>query len=157
MEKKFVLKVSAFFLIATFVFILGWKGCNFLGRIIGNQFSKKYELTLKGTHWTSEFYHYKNKYFFQTDSTGYSEDGQYCWSAPIDPTLYNNSRDSVAYQGPDTFRYSLKDTILILTYGPIDTASNQRIFHLQKDTDGISFVSEYEYAYGTEVLYKKKK
>src|SRR5262245_26721520 len=89
---------------------------------------------LEGTLWTSDFYHYHNNYYFITDSTGYSQNGQYMWSTPIDPSLYNNSRDSICYDKNDPFKYTLNDTVLTIKYSLTvhDTINDHRIFYLQK-------------------------
>jgi hypothetical protein len=106
-------------------------------------------LPLKNTHWISKFYHYQNKYFFETDSTGSSQDGQLLWSTPVDTALYHNSMDSIMFYDPRAFVYSLKDTVLTIVYK--DTSARSRSFHWRKDT---AFVSVYEYTYGHEVLFK---
>lgn len=114
---------------------------------------------LKGTQWTSDFYHYHNNYYFVTDSTGFSQDGQYLWSTPVEPALYNNSRDSIGYENDEPFRYSFKDTVLIIKYlsAGQDTLNGHRVFYLQKsESDKIVFRSDYEYTYGREYLILKK-
>ncbi|MCE3228788.1 MAG: hypothetical protein K0S32_3339 [Bacteroidetes bacterium] len=101
--------------------------------------------SLQGSEWTSNFYHYQNKYYFLTESTGFSKDGQFLWSTLIDPALYNNSRDSIDYSDPVNFTYTLKDTVLTIEY--TNGVQEKRVFYKAGDS---LFISEYEYAYGKE-------
>ncbi len=113
--------------------------------------------SLQGTVWASEFYYYRNQYLFETDSTGYSQDGQLAWSTIFGQDISNHiPQDSILYFDNDTFKYSLIDSVLIVKYPSADhdSTNDTRIFHRRlKDC---AFVSEYEYAYGREVLYLKK-
>lgn len=72
--------------------------------------------TLKGTKWTSRFYYYCNYYYFETDSTGFSEDGQVAWSCPIDTLALGISGDKILYSDQREFKYNLSDTILTIKY-----------------------------------------
>lgn len=115
---------------------------------------------LKGSLWTSEFYHYHNNYYFVTDSTGLSQDGQYLWSTPVDPALYNNSHDSITYNETRPFKYSLIDTVLTLSYRtlPQDSITEQRFFYLRNAANNTPyFTSQSQYAYGPERIELKKK
>lgn len=108
--------------------------------------------SLKGTNWTSHFYHYHNNYFFDSDSTGFSEDGQMKWSLPIDTIASGNSGDSIIYDDPKKFKYNIVDTILTieyLTWKPNNIAENRVFVYRSKSAD---WISEYEYAYGKECL-----
>jgi hypothetical protein len=119
---------------------------------------RKSETILKGTQWTSEFYYYHNRYFFISDDTGYSEDGQYGWSTGIDPEIYNNSKDSILYEDKEPFNYKLHDSILTITYKSKEEGNEPRIFYLEKRKNKqIAFRSEYEYSYGCEYLIKTTK
>jgi hypothetical protein len=102
---------------------------------------KEKQISLSGTTWKS----YQNRYFFLTDSTGFSQDGQFLWSTPVEPDLYNSSEDSVAYDDNEIFNYALRDTILTINY--ISCNQGKRIFY--KHGDGL-FISEQEYTYGRE-------
>lgn len=118
---------------------------------------KKTDNTLKGSEWSSEFYYYHNRYFFETNSIGYSEDGQYGWSTAIDPELYNNSKDSILYEDKEAFTYKLVDSVLTITYKSKEEGNEPRIFYLEKRKNKeIVFRSEYEYTYGREYLIKNK-
>lgn len=116
------------------------------------------ENLLKGTLWSSDFYHYHNNYYFITDSTGYWQQGQYLWSTPVDPALYNNSRDSIAYNDNSPFKYTLRDTVL--TFLDINDTTGQKgksVFYLSPVKNGKPiFVSAEMYAYGSEILHFKK-
>ena len=72
--------------------------------------------SLKGTNWYSQFYHYHNNYYFKTDSTGSSEDGQVALSCPIDTTALGISGDTIIYSNPEKFKYKITDTILRIEY-----------------------------------------
>ncbi|MCD6069216.1 MAG: hypothetical protein K0S33_4042 [Bacteroidetes bacterium] len=115
---------------------------------------------LKGTHWSSDFFHYHNDYFFVSDSSGYSLNGQWSWSLPDDSAVVNQ-KDSIIYdKKKDTFRYMLKGNVLSICYYPDDGKGDvdcSKVFHLRKQNKRISFVSDYEYVYGKEVLYKEVK
>jgi hypothetical protein len=118
---------------------------------------KKTENILKGSEWSSEFYYYHNRYFFKTNSSGYSEDGQYGWSTAIDPEHYNNSKDSILYEEKEAFTYKLVDTVLTITYKSKEEGNEPRIFYLEKRKNKeVVFRSEYEYTYGREYLFKAK-
>ena len=112
---------------------------------------------LKGTNWTSQFYHYCNYYHFSTDSTGYSEDGQVGWSCPVDSTNLRFSGNEILYENQKNFKYEIVDTTLVIEYlnwRPHNT-TYQRVFHYRpKHHD---WISEYEYAYGKECLKKGEK
>lgn len=112
---------------------------------------------LKGTSWESDFYHYHNNYFFKTDSTGYSEDGQLAWSCPIDTVALHISGDSILILNKSSFTYTLKDTLLMIRYTDPHHAETDttRTFYMEKDLEGVTLVSLYEYTYGREVLRKK--
>jgi hypothetical protein len=108
--------------------------------------------SLKGSIWTSDFFHYHNIYRFTTDSTGFSRDGQYLWSTPVDPASYNNSRDSIAYEEDGSFRYVFKDSVLTLNYA----SNDPRVFYVQTTKSGyVEFRSAIEYTYGHEYLRTK--
>lgn len=114
-------------------------------------------IILKGTQWSSDFYYYHNDYFFLTDSTGFSRDGQYLWSAPVDSALYNNSRDSIIFFNREFFTYSLNDTLLKICYTSFENDSSHkmedRVFTAEKrDSNIVVFRSEHEYSYGKEYL-----
>ncbi len=113
--------------------------------------------SLSESVWASEFYYYHNQYFFLTDSTGYSRDGQLAWSCPIDTTALQISGDSILYGDNDTFKYSLIDTVLTIKYQSpnSDGTFYTRVFH-RRQSDS-AFVSNYEYTYGKEVLYRRHK
>ena len=118
--------------------------------------SKKIENILKGTKWSSEFYYYHNRYFFKTNSSGYSEDGQYGWSTAIDPELYNNSKDSILYEDKEAFTYKLEDTVLTINYKSKEEGNEPRIFYLEKRKGKeIVFRSDHEYTYGREYLFSE--
>ncbi|MCA6365175.1 MAG: hypothetical protein IM638_19240 [Bacteroidetes bacterium] len=115
------------------------------------------KVILKGTQWSSDFYYYHNDYFFLTDSTGFSRDGQYLWSTPVDPVLYNNSSDSIIFFNREFFTYSLNDTLLRICYTPLQSNSlhkiEDRVFIAEKgDSNSVVFRSEHEYSYGKEYL-----
>jgi hypothetical protein len=112
---------------------------------------------LSGTVWTSKFYYYCNQYFFKTDSTGYSQDGQLAWSTLFGQDTSNHiPQDSILYIDNDTFKYLLIDTVLIINYlSPEHDSTNDTRIFFRRPMDS-AFVSEYEYVYGREVLYKKK-
>lgn len=152
-KSKIILRQIAFILLVSLT------ACND-ARQTNNQANVNSKMNiLKGTLWTSDFYHYHNNYYFITDSTGFSQDGQFLWSTAIDPSLYNNSRDSIGYDDDQPFKYSLKDTVLTIKYSSADnnTINDHRIFYLQKgDSDKILFISAYEYSYGHEGLLFKK-
>ena len=124
--------------------------------------SKKYNIsipptTLKGTNWTSLFYHYCNNYHFDTDSTGFSEDGQVAWSCPVDTTALGISENEILYSDPQKFKYDISDTILTIEYLTWKPNNNvyKRIFFYRPQYD--DWISEYEYAYGKECLKKGKR
>jgi hypothetical protein len=103
---------------------------------------------LAGTYWASDFYHYHNCYTFLTDSSGTSKDGQFAWRVPIDSSLITHS-DSILYSDEIPFRYTLIDSVLTINY---DQKESDRIFYQKNNKDRIFFVSDYEYAYGKEIL-----
>ena len=108
--------------------------------------------SLKGTNWYSQFYHYHNNYYFKTDSTGSSEDGQVALSCPIDTTALGISGDTIIYSNPEKFKYKITDTILRIEYldwRPNDTIYSRVFYFRRKHGD---WISEYEYAYGNEYL-----
>ena len=110
--------------------------------------------TLKGTKWTSRFYYYCNYYYFETDSTGFSEDGQVAWSCPIDTLALGISGDKILYSDQREFKYNLSDTILTIKYvsmSPNETKKT-RIFYFRFEHN--EWISEYEYVYGKEILIK---
>lgn len=110
--------------------------------------------TLKGTNWASHFYHYCNFYHFETDSTGYSEDGQMASSLPIDTLALGVSGNEILYGIPEKFKYDITDTVLTINYltrNPNDTVFT-RVFYFRPEKS--EWVSEYEYAYGKEYLRK---
>lgn len=118
---------------------------------------KKTENILIDSEWSSEFYHYHNRYFFKTKSSGYTEDGQYGWSTAIDPELFNNSKDTILYENKEAFTYKLEDTVLTITYKSKEEGNEPRIFYLERRKNKeIVFRSEYEYSYGHEYLFKTK-
>lgn len=113
--------------------------------------------SLKGTNWNSQFHHYCNFYHFETDSTGYSIDGQVAWSTPIDTINDGISKNKVVYDDPVSFRYVIQDSSLIINYqvtGSND-GQNQRIFNFRIEHK--DWLSEYEYAYGRECMREGEK
>jgi len=107
--------------------------------------------TLKGTKWNSEFYHYHNFYHFQTDSSGYFDDGQVAWSCPIDLKAQKIPEDKILYSGKQPFRYQIERNKLTIVYKvPNDKKSKNRIFtYRQNEKD---WISVYKYTYGNEVI-----
>ncbi len=112
--------------------------------------------TLKGTNWTSQFFHYCNNYYFDSDSTGFSEDGQVAWSYPVDTLELGISSDDILYANPEKFKYDITDTILTIEYLTFDSKSfYERVFYFRpKYSD---WISEYEYVYGRECLREGEK
>jgi len=108
--------------------------------------------TLKGKQFSSEFFHYVNYYSFQTDSTGFSENGQLVWSIGLDPDKYTDAMDSVYYEYPAPFRYTIVDSVLTITYtDPEHPKTDQfRIFHFNCAEK--QWIGTHEYAYGREYL-----
>lgn len=108
--------------------------------------------SLKNTEWNSQFYHYANFYVFETDSTGYFQDGQVGWSTGIDPQKLVGSEDKVFYNDSVQFTYALKNNVLTITYPQEEDGSEMayRIFDFRSEDQ--HWVSQYEYAYGKEVL-----
>lgn len=113
--------------------------------------------TLKGTSWTSQFYHYCNYYRFDTDSTGQSESGQVAWSCPVDTLALGISGDHILYENPVAFKYQITDTVLTIEY--IDKNSDlviqKDVFYYRSERKG--WVSNQEYNYGFECLNEGKK
>jgi hypothetical protein len=117
------------------------------------EYQKKF--SLKGTEWVSEFYHYRNKYYFETDSTGYAQHGQFAWSCPVDTIALGITGDSILYSNNEPFRYWLNDTVLQLQFlsalGP-----DRRKFYLYMQEEQQRFRSDHEYSYGREYLDQEK-
>ena len=113
--------------------------------------------TLKGSKWTSQFYFYCNYYYFETDSTGFSEDGQVAWSCPIDTLALGISGNKILYCGQSRFKYYLSDTMLTIEYLTLrsDNTINRRVFFYRPEYS--DWISEYEYVYGKEVLRKRER
>lgn len=115
--------------------------------------------TLKGTEWTSRFFNYCNYYCFTTDSTGFSEDGRVANSfpIPIDTSVPEYGETEIVYNEPEKFKYNISDTVLTIVYinwKPHDKVY-QRIFHY--DSIENAWISEHEYVYGREWMYKGQK
>lgn len=110
--------------------------------------------SLKGTKWNSHFYYYHNFYSFETDSTGYFEDGRIAWSCPLDLEKLNIPENEILYETPIDFKYQVTDSSLILNYkvNHSEKKLDSRSFILHEELD--RWVSTYEYAYGKEVLRK---
>lgn len=108
--------------------------------------------TLAGTNWDSQFYFYHNNYFFDSDSTGYSEDGQMASSVAIDLESNGLTGEEILYEGKQPFTYTIKDTVLTINYTEweIEGEKHSRIFYYNFEWG--NWVSEYEYTYGHEVL-----
>ncbi len=109
-------------------------------------------ITLKGTNWVSHFYHYHNNYFFETDSTGFSEDGQMAWSCTIDTVALGISGDEILYANPEKFKYTIGDSTLTIEYlnwRPQDSVYT-RVFYFRSQNN--DWLSDYEYVYGKECL-----
>lgn len=102
--------------------------------------------TLKGTTWTSQFYHYCNFYQFETDSTGFSQDGQVAWSCPVDTVALGISEDQILYSDPEKFKYEIKDTVLTIAYDGV----HKKVFYYRANYK--DWISEYEFVYGKECL-----
>jgi len=109
--------------------------------------------SLAGTSWNSRFYHYCNFYVFETDSTGYSQDGQTAWSMAVDTVALGIGDDHFMYDNPKAFKYKIIDTMLTISYhhanGTNDEHDTREFYHRPKHGD---WVSVYEYSYGAEVL-----
>lgn len=114
--------------------------------------NRSFPTTLKNHQYSSEFYHYVNYYHFETDSTGYSEDGQLFWSIGLDTTGRSSALDSVLYEEGDPFDYTIHDSTLTIRYTAPDHPDTDlvRTFYYQS-TDKV-WISEHEYAYGKEYL-----
>ena len=108
--------------------------------------------TLKGAQFASEFYHYVNHYSFETDSTGFSENGQLFWSIGLDTTGRSSAQDSVMYANPEPFRYFISDSILTIEYTSADHPESDqfRIFHFNCSRN--QWISTHEFTYGKEHL-----
>ena len=108
--------------------------------------------TLSETQFSSAFFHYVNYYSFETDSSGFSENGQLVWSIGLDPEKYADAMDSVFYEVPAPFRYSISDSVLTIEYtNPDHPKTDQfRIFHYNCDEK--QWIGIHEYAYGREYL-----
>lgn len=112
---------------------------------------KSESVRLKGTKWNSQFYYYNNFYHFETDSTGFSDDGQVAWSCPIDLKKENIPENKILYSGVQKFSYKIKTDTLIIDYGNAEKeGSNLRVFIYRKTYK--DWISEEAYAYGNEVL-----
>ena len=108
--------------------------------------------TLKGTGWSSQFYHYCNFYHFDTDSTGYIESGQVAWSCPVDTLALGISGDQILYQNPVKFRYQIKDSVLVIEYYGTKSKEDElkdKFYYRPQRNDWISY---HEYSYGRECL-----
>ncbi len=108
--------------------------------------------TLNGQQFASEFYHYVNYYSFETDSTGFSENGQLFWSIALDTTSRSAAMDSVMYEYPEAFRYSIIDSVLTIEYTSPDHPDTDhfRVFHFNCKKK--QWIGTHEYAYGREYL-----
>lgn len=102
---------------------------------------------MKGTTWSSEFYHYANFYCFETDSTGYSLDGQLAASIPIDTVEAGVSGNTIVYGDKTPFNYKIVGTGLTIYYP--ENKTKRRYFYRNDFEDWCSFQ---EYAYGRECL-----
>lgn len=115
------------------------------------------DVRLTGLFFWSEFYHYQNNYFFDTDSTGFIQMGQVAWSIPIvlnDPQI---AEDSIIYGGKEAFSYTITDTTLLIyfTESPSDSIHvyDTSLFYVRHHKEGwFDFISDHEYVYGKEVL-----
>lgn len=108
--------------------------------------------TLKGTSWTSQFHHYCNFYRFETDSTGFIENGQVAWSCPVDTLALVVSGNDILYDDPKKFIYKISDSILIIEnlVNESRDEANRNIFYYRPEEN--RWVSEHEYVYGKEYL-----
>lgn len=108
--------------------------------------------TLNGSQFASEFYHYVNYYSFETDSTGFSENGQLFWSIGLDTTGRSSAQDSVMYEYPEPFRYFIVDSVLTIEYTSPNHPDTDlfRIFHYNCNQK--QWIGTHEYAYGREYL-----
>ena len=150
----FIRSSSILIMSIALIMLVSLTECNENGKFTTNK-----KNILKGTLWTSDFYHYHNNYFFETDSTGYSQAGRFAWSCSVDTLAKGISNDSILYDDDKLFRYFLKDSILTIKHFSTgrDANNDERIFHLRKYTDTIYFISEYQYSYGREGLEFKKR
>lgn len=109
--------------------------------------------TLKGTSYSSRFYYYCNFYVFETDSTGYSQDGQTARSMAVDTVALGISSDEILYDDARDFTYKVVNDVLVITYKHLSNPENQdhtrEFAFLHEHSDWISL---HEYAYGHEVL-----
>ncbi len=114
---------------------------------------------IKESYWTSEFYFYRNVYAFNSNNQGVCYEHQLARTCPIDLEKQNISGDSMLLMDEKPFRYTLKDSTLLITFIPSDNDSiPSRTFTRIKSSKGeFIFKSNYEYAYGKEFLYPEPK
>ena len=109
--------------------------------------------SLRETSWTSQFNYYSNYYYFDSDSTGFSQDGQVAWSCPITPSLVNEkNKDSIIYTDKERFIYHIKDSTLFIKYPDwkINDTIVKRAFRYNSTEK--AWGSIYKYSYGREWL-----
>ncbi len=125
--------------------------------LLGMKPKSDFPKTLKGTNWNSQFSYYSNFYHFDSDSTGYSEDGQVAWSFPIDSSTLGDAKDSIIYLDRKLFNYHIEDSTLTIDYPSwkINDTLVKRVFHFNPKKQ--AWCSDYEYTYGREWLKEGEK
>ena len=116
-------------------------------------FSNQKIETLKNTVWSSTFFHYHNEYYFESDSTGYSFDGQRAFSLPLDSSDVDFESKKVLYKDSVNFTYILQDSLLIINF---QNQQPKREFKISTLNNSLAFKSIYKYSYGYEWLEKGK-